>query len=131
MRMGLLVLGADDVERAAAFWTEALGFVRRPPRFPGEVVTLQPRPGEAGVPIALPASGSPPEPLPRLHLDLLAESAEAQEAEVARLVALGATRVDWCHFPPDPDFVVLADPEGNRFCVVDESHVPVELGSSG
>ena len=38
------------------------------------------------------------------------------------LVALGASPVDWDSYPDDPDFVVLADTEGNRFCVVDASH---------
>ena len=44
------------------------------------------------------------------------------------VVVLGATdrprarRVDWDSYPDDPDFVVLADPDGNRFCVVDLSH---------
>ena len=43
-------------------------------------------------------------------------------AEIERLVGLGATRVPWDSYPTDPDFVVLADPEGNRFCVVDADH---------
>ncbi|MFE7639375.1 VOC family protein [Kitasatospora sp. NPDC057518] len=34
-------------------------------------------------------------------------------------VALGAERVDWKRHPEDPDFVVPADTEGNRFCVID------------
>jgi Glyoxalase-like domain len=42
------------------------------------------------------------------------------DAEIARLTTLGAAHVGWV-YPPDPDFVVLADPEGNRFCVVDAS----------
>jgi hypothetical protein len=42
--------------------------------------------------------------------------------EIERLVGLGATRVPWDSYSDDPDFVVLADPEGNRFCVVDASH---------
>jgi len=37
-------------------------------------------------------------------------------------VSLGASRVDWDRFPHDPDFIVLADPEGNRFCIVDLAH---------
>ncbi len=53
---------------------------------------------------------------PRIHLDLYAED---QAAEVARLIALGATEVQWGKRPPDADYVILADPEGNRFCVVD------------
>ncbi len=38
---------------------------------------------------------------------------------VERLLALGASRVDWAP-PAGADFVVLADPEGNRFCVIDK-----------
>ena len=38
-----------------------------------------------------------------------------------RLLALGATEVHWDKRPPDADYVILADPEGNRFCVVDIS----------
>ncbi len=52
----------------------------------------------------------------RIHLDLYAED---QAAEVKRLIALGATEVHWDKRPPDADYVILADPEGNRFCVVD------------
>ena len=52
---------------------------------------------------------------PRIHLDLYAGDAADQAAEVARLLALGAQRVDWDLYPEDPDFVVLADTEGNRF----------------
>ena len=39
-------------------------------------------------------------------------------AEVARLVALGAAEVAW-DYPPDADFVVLADPDGTLFCIID------------
>lgn len=55
---------------------------------------------------------------PRLHLDLYAE---IQAEEVERLLALRATEVHWDTRPPDADYVILADPEGNRFCVVDIS----------
>jgi hypothetical protein len=53
---------------------------------------------------------------PRIHLDLFTED---QAGEVERLKALGATEVHWDKRPPDADYVILADPEGNRFCVVD------------
>jgi hypothetical protein len=49
----------------------------------------------------------------RLHLDLRPDD---QDAEVARLVALGARRVDIGQ--GDQPWVVLADPEGNEFCVL-------------
>jgi predicted enzyme related to lactoylglutathione lyase len=53
---------------------------------------------------------------PRIHLDLYTED---QEREVERLTALGATEVHWEKRPADADYVILEDPEGNRFCVVD------------
>ncbi|WP_317983415.1 VOC family protein [Microbacterium hominis] len=53
---------------------------------------------------------------PRIHLDLYAQD---QDAEVARLESLGARRVVWDRQPADADYVIMEDPEGNRFCVVD------------
>jgi Glyoxalase-like domain len=53
----------------------------------------------------------------RLHLDLYTTDSEA---EVERLVKLGARRYPW-RYAPGSDFVVLEDPDGNLFCVV---HVP-------
>ena len=50
----------------------------------------------------------------RHHLDLYAAD---QAAEVARLIELGAQRVDW-NYEPGADYVVLADVDGNTFCVV-------------
>ena len=50
-------------------------------------------------------------------------TANARRAQrLTRLVALGASWVDWDSYPDDPDFIVLADPEGNRFCIVDLDH---------
>jgi hypothetical protein len=37
------------------------------------------------------------------------------------LMGLGASEVQWDKRPPDADYIILADPEGNRFCVVDIS----------
>lgn len=55
----------------------------------------------------------------RTHLDLHVDGLAEQAAEVERLISLGAVRVPWT-YPEDADFVVLADPEGNLFCVVDK-----------
>ena len=60
----------------------------------------------------------------RLHLDLRPDD---QAAEVARLEALGATRVDVGQ-GDDVTWVVLADPEGNEFCVL-RALRPDEVGS--
>ena len=52
----------------------------------------------------------------RLHLDFRPDDQEDQDAEVARLLAHGARRVDVGQ--GDAPWVVLADPEGNEFCVL-------------
>jgi hypothetical protein len=79
-------------------------------------------PDGSGAAIAFQRSATPPDDHPRHHLDLHVADVAEQEREAARLVSLGATRVDWDSFPDDPDFIVLADPEGNRFCIVDLGH---------
>ena len=64
---------------------------------------------------------------PRIHLDLYADD---QTAEVERLKTLGATEIDWPKKPADADFVIMADPEGNRFCVIDSAGWPGFEGRS-
>jgi catechol 2,3-dioxygenase-like lactoylglutathione lyase family enzyme len=121
LAFGVVVLGVTDVRRAAAFWSAALGYELREDGFGGWATVLVP-PGGSGTAIALQTSQTPPEDYPRLHLDLHVADAAEQESQAARLVSLGAERVDWDRYPDDPDFVVLADPDGNRFCIVDLSH---------
>ncbi|QPP09219.1 VOC family protein [Streptomyces bathyalis] len=117
LRIGSVVLGVSDVRRAVAFWTEALGYV---PRDEVEdtwaVLVAEHGPGAQ---LSLGLSETPVQKYPRIHLDLYAGDAADQAAEVERLVSLGARRVDWDLYPADADFVVLADPDGNRFCVID------------
>jgi catechol 2,3-dioxygenase-like lactoylglutathione lyase family enzyme len=122
LSVGVVVLGVSDVQRAAAFWTAALGYEIRSDGFAGWATVLQPPGGDAGTRIALQTSETPPQASPREHLDLHVTDAAEQEAQTARLLSLGAQRVDWDGYPDDPDFVVLADPEGNRFCIVDLTH---------
>lgn len=122
IRLGTVVLGADDVDRAVSFWSNALGY--EPVRFPdtdNEFTILVPPSGQ-GTRVALQRAESQPQEHPRVHLDLVVDSATEQANEVERLIGLGASRVPWDSYPADPDFVVLADTEGNRFCVVDASH---------
>ena len=121
LQVGVVALGVQDVERAARFWCEALDYERRAGIFGGWSNVLEASAGD-GVKLALQTSETPPEARPRIHLDLHVDSLAEQASEVERLVALGAQRVDWDLYPEDPDFVVLADTEGNRFCIVDLSH---------
>lgn len=118
LSIGTVVLGVDDVGRAVAFWDEALGYVPRD-EVEDDWAVLVPRDGGPGLHLALQLSETPVQDHPRVHLDLYARDAADQSAEVERLVGLGAMRVDWDLYPDDPDFVVLADPDGNRFCVID------------
>jgi len=104
VRIGAIVLNVSDPVRGGEFWSQALGYRR------GENPDF-----------LVPASADGPrlhlDQTDRTHLDLWAASEEEQRAEVERLQALGATRVEW-DYPDDADFVVLADPSGNLFCVV-------------
>lgn len=121
LNFGVVALGVADVQRAAQFWSAALGYTLREDGFGGWAKVLMP-PGETGTAIALQVSQTPVQAHPRLHFDLHAADVNEQVAEAARLVSLGATRVEWDSYPEDPDFIVLEDPEGNRFCIVDLSH---------
>ena len=114
LRIGSIVLRVDDLERQTEFWESALGYVRRE-ETSDDFVLLRPRDG-IGPNLSLDLARSTVQLPPRIHLDLYAED---QAGEVERLKALGATEVHWDKRPPDADYVILADPEGNRFCVID------------
>jgi catechol 2,3-dioxygenase-like lactoylglutathione lyase family enzyme len=120
LTFGVVALGVTDVQRAAAFWSAALDYTLREDGFGGWAKVLVP-PDGVGTAIALQLSQTQPQVRPRMHFDLHVADVGEQEAEAARLVSLGARRVHW-EYPQDPDFVVLEDPEGNRFCIVDLSH---------
>ncbi len=117
VRVGSIVIRVDDLQRQAAFWAAALDYVPREEASDDDFVLLHPRDG-IGPNVSLDQVRSTVQVPPRIHLDLYAED---QAGEVARLIALGATEVHWDKRPPDADYVILADPEGNRFCVVDAS----------
>ena len=121
LTIGVVALGVSDVKRAVTFWRDALGYDVRMDGFGGWATVLSPHTG-SGTKIALQHSQTPVQEHPRLHLDLHVADAAEQAAEATRLVSLGAQRVDWDSYPEDPDFVVLADPDGNRFCIVNLGH---------
>jgi predicted enzyme related to lactoylglutathione lyase len=112
LKIGSIVWGVRDLQRGIEFWSEALSYrLREEPR--DDWAVLVPRDGE-GQQVALMQVAAPSEHRRRHHLDL---DTEDQDGEVRRLTALGATDVDW-DYEPDADYVVLADPDGNYFCVV-------------
>jgi catechol 2,3-dioxygenase-like lactoylglutathione lyase family enzyme len=121
VHLGTVVFGAEDVGRAVAFWSAVCGY--EVVTFAGSEndFTILVPPDRVGTRIAVQRSVTPVQEQPRVHVDLVAETAAEQSSEIDRLLGLGATRVEW-DYPDDPDFVVLADTEGNRFCIVDASH---------
>ncbi len=114
LRVGSIVIRVDDLERQVAFWSAALDYE---PRMgdADDFVLMRPRDG-IGPNVSLDRVRSTVQVPPRIHLDLYTED---QAGEVERLTELGATEVHWDKRPADADYVIMADPEGNRFCVVD------------
>ena len=116
-RVGSIVIRCVRFDELLAFWQAALGYVpSRPPRGGWVILT---DPTGAGPNLSLDRVADHELPplgeLSRVHLDLYTTD---QQAEVERLLGLGATRYER-EYGPDDDFVVLVDPDGNRFCVVD------------
>jgi catechol 2,3-dioxygenase-like lactoylglutathione lyase family enzyme len=121
LTIGTVVVGVNDMRRAVTFWEQALGYVPRD-EVEDDWAVLVPADGGPGTRLALQLSETPVQEHPRIHVDLYAGDAADQAAQVERLLALGAEHVDWELYPDDPDFIVLADTEGNRFCVIDTAH---------
>ena len=95
-----------------AFWERALGYEPREPASGGWVVLRDPK--ERGPNLSFQAREQPRPRRNWIHLALYTEDAER---EVERLLMLGAYRYPW-RYRPGADFVVLADPDGNLFYVV-------------
>lgn len=111
MRIGSAFFDCRDFATMAAFWQEALHYVPREPPGDGWVVLRDPT--GRGVNVSVNQKRRTPLGRIRLHLDLYTAD---QHAEVQRLLALGATIVRGPQ--QGRDCVILADPEGNHFCVV-------------
>jgi catechol 2,3-dioxygenase-like lactoylglutathione lyase family enzyme len=114
VRIGSIVVRCHAYDRMFAFWQAALGY---------EVEHTDPRGGF--VILRDPAGRGPNLSLDQaptkrtgkrgwIHLDLYTRD---QQGEVERLLGLGATRYPW-RYGPGADYVVLEDPDGNLFCVV-------------
>lgn len=106
-----IVWGVQNMDTAIAFWSEALHYkLKREPE--PDFAILISKTGQ-GIQLSLKLTTSS-EPK-RHHIDLITDD---QAIEVERLINLGATRMkDW-DYEQDADYVVLLDPDGNSFCVV-------------
>lgn len=116
LRVGSIVIRVYDVDAETRFWIEALDYVVREPATP-DFVVLTPREG-SGPNVSLDPAPSERVLPPRMHLDLYADD---QLGEVRRLSELGAREVHWDRRPADADYIIMEDPEGNRFCVIDST----------
>jgi predicted enzyme related to lactoylglutathione lyase len=108
-----MVIDTHDLPGLARFWTQALGWQVLSER-DREIVIGPDENAPVGMcfmPVADPKTVKN-----RVHLDLTT-SAGDREDEIARLLALGARRVDIGQTGKE-SWTVLADPEGNEFCVV-------------
>jgi len=114
--VGSVVIRVNDLHRQIRFWSEALNFAAREP-VDVDFALLSSADGR-GPNVSLDAVPAPRVLPPRIHLDFYAED---QQAEVERLAKLGASEVHWDKRPADADYVIMQDPEGNRFCVIDAS----------
>ena len=113
LKIGSFVINCKDFERTIAFWQEALHYV--PKRAPEGDFAILKDPSGTSPNVSVQETDELKFGKNRMHLDLYATD---QKAEVERLVKLGAT----VHRLPKEgeDYVILADPEGKLFCVVQE-----------
>jgi catechol 2,3-dioxygenase-like lactoylglutathione lyase family enzyme len=118
VKIGSIVIRCFEFDKMLAFWQEALHYLPRAPAQGGWVVLRDPEGRGPNVSLdQFPRRRSGERS--RLHLDLYTND---QRLEVERLVKIGATRYPWRYRPGD-DFVVLEDPDGNLFCVVEVGRV--------
>ncbi|XVV08885.1 VOC family protein [Actinoplanes sp. CA-131856] len=110
----VVVLDCSDLERSGAFWCGVLGY-RAEPSSSGRYRQLRPADGP-GVELLLQRVPEPKIAKNRLHLDLRVPDLAA---ETQRVTALGARRVTDEPIVEDGwSWHVLADPDGNEFCVL-------------
>ena len=111
-----LIIDCEDPRRLADFWAKVLDYRETDAKFEGDYhyVELEGPPG-SGPSLLLLRTPDQKITKNRVHIDVNATDRD-QDAEVERIEALGAKRVDIGQ--GEQSWVVLADPEGNEFCVL-------------
>jgi predicted enzyme related to lactoylglutathione lyase len=110
--IGSIVIHCFEFEKMVNFWKEALNYNFR--EEPTEDWAIIADPNRKGPNLSFEKRDRKRERRNWIHLDLYTAD---QELEVKRLTAIGAKPYPW-RYPPEADYVVLEDPDGNLFCVV-------------
>lgn len=112
-----LTIDCGDVELVGRFWADALGYVEHPeyPNDAGDSAWSLVPPGGDGPWLLFVEVAEPKKTKNRVHFDLRPDS--TREVEVERLVGLGACVMADYRNADGTGWVVMADPEGNEFCV--------------
>lgn len=113
LKLSSIVLDCHDPQKLSDFWAAAIGY--KVTGVFNQYVVLN-DPSKKGPALILQGVAEPRTGKNRMHWDWLAANAEEQQAEIARLEELGATRVSELH-EMGIQWVVMQDPEGNEFCV--------------
>ena len=115
--IGSIVIRCYEYDRMLAFWQNALNYTVAHADPEGGFVILR-DPERKGPDLSLDQTESKRTGKRSwIHLDLYTSN---QQNEVERLIAIGANRYPW-RYPDHADYVVLEDPDGNLFCVVQVS----------
>jgi predicted enzyme related to lactoylglutathione lyase len=117
-RVSSILIDCDDPDRLAAFWSALLGVPRREQRGPYVWFDIA-----EGLTLGLQRVREPKRGKNRLHLDLTVDDIDAG---ARRVVELGGARVPGYE---GGGFLVMADPEGNEFCLVPSA--PWEMDEDG
>ncbi|MFJ5079559.1 VOC family protein [Streptomyces sp. NPDC088553] len=118
MQINALIVDATDPERLAAFWSELLG--RPVVGRMGPYVWLQ---RDKGLGFGFQRTGEPKSGKNRMHFDITSPNPTAEQQRVEEL---GGRRLEEYAVG---GFLVMADPEGNEFCIIPEG--PFELDDEG
>ncbi|MGW2488975.1 VOC family protein [Streptomyces sp. NPDC001606] len=118
MQINALVVDAVDPERLALFWSELLG--RPVVARTGPYVWLR---REDGLGLGFQRTAAPKSGKNRMHFDI---SSPDPAAEQQRVEALGGRRLEEY---AEGGFLVMADPEGNEFCIIPDG--PLEMDDDG
>ena len=118
VRLSELVVNCQDPERLSRFWCAVLDYVELGRELPDDGIEIGPPSGFGGLAptiVFTRVDHAKQQPL-RMHLDVNPVDRD-QDAELERLLALGAVPADVGQ-TGEESWHVLADPEGNEFCLL-------------